>query len=105
MRPPRSLGGFWNVRRPWLEPPLSRVYNDPTEVYERLKQLGMSIVTVTDHDSIDAVETLRRYPDFFLSEEVTVKMSSGTQIHLGVYGSTNAIMRKSSAVATILSRY
>jgi predicted metal-dependent phosphoesterase TrpH len=61
-------------------------YNDPTEVYERLKHLGMSIVTITDHDSIDAVEILRRYPDFFLSEEVTVKMPSGTQMHLGVYG-------------------
>jgi predicted metal-dependent phosphoesterase TrpH len=61
-------------------------YNDPTEVYERLKHLGMSIVTITDHDSIDAVEILRRYSDFFLSEEVTVKMPSGTQMHLGVYG-------------------
>ncbi len=71
-------------------PGLSRIcresYNDPTEVYERLKQLGMSIVTITDHDSIDAVETLRRYPDFFLSEEVTVKMPSGALMHLGVYG-------------------
>ena len=71
-------------------PVLSRIcresYNDPTEVYERLKHLGMSIVTITDHDSIDAVEVLRRYPDFFLSEEVTVKMPSGTQMHLGVYG-------------------
>ena len=71
-------------------PALSRIcresYNDPTEVYQRLKRLGMSIVTITDHDSIDAVETLRRYPDFFLSEEVTVKMPSGTQMHLGVYG-------------------
>jgi len=55
-------------------------------VYQRLKRLGMSIVTITDHDSIDAVETLRRYPDFFLSEEVTVKMPTGTQMHLGVYG-------------------
>jgi predicted metal-dependent phosphoesterase TrpH len=61
-------------------------YNDPTEVYERLKRLGMSIVTITDHDSIDAVEALRRYPDFFLSEEVTVTMPSGTLLHLGVYG-------------------
>jgi predicted metal-dependent phosphoesterase TrpH len=71
-------------------PGLSRIcresYNDPTEVYERLKHLGMSIVTITDHDSIDAVEALRRYPDFFLSEEVTVKMPSGTLMHLGVYG-------------------
>jgi len=61
-------------------------YNDPAEVYERLKHLGMSIVTITDHDSIDAVEVLRRYPDFFLSEEVSVQMPSGTEMHLGVYG-------------------
>jgi predicted metal-dependent phosphoesterase TrpH len=71
-------------------PGLNRIcresYNDPTEVYERLKRLGMSIVTITDHDSIDAVEALRCYPDFFLSEEVTVQMPSGTLMHLGVYG-------------------
>lgn len=61
-------------------------YNDPAEVYLRLKHLGMSLVTVTDHDSIDAVEVLRRHPDFFLSEEVSVRMPSGTEMHLGVYG-------------------
>lgn len=60
-------------------------YNQPAEVYERLKSLGMSLVTITDHDSIDAVETLRHHPDFFLSEEVTVHMPSGTEMHLGVY--------------------
>src|SRR5437016_2517592 len=46
-------------------------YNDSLEVYETLKRRGMDLVTVTDHDSIDAVEPLRRYPDFFLSEEVS----------------------------------
>jgi predicted metal-dependent phosphoesterase TrpH len=70
-------------------PGLSRVcresYNDPLEIYDRLKRLGMSIVTMTDHDSIDAVEVLRRFPDFFLSEEVTAQMPSGTEMHLGVY--------------------
>lgn len=60
-------------------------YNDPAEVYTRLKQLGMSLVTLTDHDSIDSAEALRRHPDFFLSEEVTVQMPSGTEMHLGVY--------------------
>jgi predicted metal-dependent phosphoesterase TrpH len=45
----------------------------------------MSIVTVTDHDSIDAAEVLRKHPDFFLSEEVTVCMPTGTEMHLGVY--------------------
>jgi len=61
-------------------------YNDPEEVYETLKRRGMELVTVTDHDSIDAVERLRRYPDFFLSEEVSCRTSSGTYLHIGVYG-------------------
>jgi predicted metal-dependent phosphoesterase TrpH len=46
----------------------------------------MELVTVSDHDSIDAAEELRSYPDFFLSEEVTCATPSGTQIHVGVYG-------------------
>jgi predicted metal-dependent phosphoesterase TrpH len=61
-------------------------YNDPEAVYRTLKRRGMDLVTVTDHDSIDAAEHLRRYPDFFLSEEVTCTTPSGTEIHVGVYG-------------------
>lgn len=60
-------------------------YNNPADVYARCKRLGMSIVTVTDHDSIESAEALRKYPDFFLSEEVTVGMPTGTEMHLGVY--------------------
>jgi predicted metal-dependent phosphoesterase TrpH len=60
-------------------------YNQPEEVYNRLKRLGMGLVTVTDHDSIDAAEVLRKHTDFFLSEEVTVQMPSGAEMHLGVY--------------------
>ena len=71
-------------------PGLTRIcresYNQPEDVYDRCKQRGMSMVTVTDHDSIDAAEVLRKYPDFFLSEEVTVRMPTGTELHLGVYG-------------------
>ena len=71
-------------------PVLSRVcresYNEPLALYETLKRRGMDLVTVTDHDSIDAVEELRKYPDFFLSEEVTCTMPSGTEMHAGVYG-------------------
>lgn len=70
-------------------PVLNRIcresYSDPTEVYERLKALGMGIVTITDHDSIEAAEVLRRHSDFFLSEEVTVRMPTGTEAHIGVY--------------------
>jgi predicted metal-dependent phosphoesterase TrpH len=73
-------------------PGLTRIcqesYNQPAAVYDRCKQRGMSIVTLTDHNSIDGAEALRKHPDFFLSEEVTVTMPSGTQAHLGVYGLT-----------------
>jgi predicted metal-dependent phosphoesterase TrpH len=70
-------------------PGLSRIcresYNAPKEVYNLLKRRGMTGITLTDHDSIEAAETLRSQPDFFLSEEVTVQMPSGTEAHLGVY--------------------
>jgi predicted metal-dependent phosphoesterase TrpH len=73
-------------------PGLSRIckesYNEPAAVYERCKRAGMSIVTLTDHDSIESAEALRKHPDFFLSEEATVRMPSGTEAHLGIYGIT-----------------
>jgi hypothetical protein len=49
----------------------------------------MTAITVTDHDSIEGSEALRSRPDFFLSEEVTVRMPSGTEAHLGVYNITD----------------
>jgi predicted metal-dependent phosphoesterase TrpH len=63
-------------------------YSEPGEVYAQLKRRGMDLVTITDHDSIEAAAALQRHPDFFLSEEVTVIMPSGTEIHLGVYDIT-----------------
>ena len=63
-------------------------YNRPMAVYCKLKRLGMDLVTITDHDSIDAAEELRSRPDFFLSEEVTCRLPSGTELHMGVYDIT-----------------
>jgi hypothetical protein len=48
----------------------------------------MTLVTLTDHDSIDGAETLRGLPNFFVSEEVTCRMPSGSTVHVGVYGIT-----------------
>jgi len=70
---------------PWLERLCKESYNRPGEVYARCKELGMSIVTLTDHDSIEAAEELRGYADFFVSEEVTCRMPSGSEVHIGVY--------------------
>jgi len=63
-------------------------YSEPLEVYNLLKQRGMTVFTLTDHDSIEGSEALRSHPGFFLSEEVTVRMPSGTEAHLGVYNIT-----------------
>src|SRR5579862_2210994 len=71
---------------PLLKRVCRECYNDPEAVYETLKRRGMDLVTVTDHDSIEAVESLRRRPDFFLSEEVTCVTPSGMEVHVGVFG-------------------
>lgn len=64
-------------------------YSQPEAVYETLKRKGMDLVTVTDHDSIEAAEALRRHPEFFLSEEVTCRMPSGAEAHVAVYDITD----------------
>ncbi len=64
-------------------------YSLPEALYRHLKALGMDLVTITDHDSIEASEALRRYPDFFVSEEVTCLMPSGSELHVGVYDITD----------------
>jgi len=70
-------------------PLLNRVcrecYNAPEDLYAMLRGRGMDLVTLTDHDSIEGAEPLRRFRHFFLSEEVTCRMPSGTQAHIGVY--------------------
>lgn len=60
-------------------------YSDPQEVYSVLRERGMGLFTLTDHDSIEGAEKLRHNPDFFMSEELTCRMPSGTEIHVGVY--------------------
>jgi predicted metal-dependent phosphoesterase TrpH len=48
----------------------------------------MGLVTIADHDSIGAAEALRHHSDFFVSEEVTCRLPSGNELHVGVYDLT-----------------
>jgi len=74
---------------PCTTPPASAFcresYSDPEEVFEALERHDMNLFTLTDHDSIEGSERLRHYANFFLSEELTCQMPSGTRIHIGVY--------------------
>ncbi len=63
-------------------------YSEPEAVYQTLRRAGMDLVTVSDHDSIGAAETLATHDDFFVSEEVTCRMPSGNELHVGVYDLT-----------------
>jgi predicted metal-dependent phosphoesterase TrpH len=73
-------------------------YSDPAEVYRVAKARGMTVVTITDHDSIDGcLELLNRDPeasDFFVSEEVSCRLPDGNiEVHFGVYGMTESLHR------------
>jgi predicted metal-dependent phosphoesterase TrpH len=61
-------------------------YSPPQDLYFALRRRGLDLVTFTDHDSIDGAEAVRSRRDFFLSEEVTCRAPSGTEVHIGVYG-------------------
>ena len=59
----------------------------------------MDLVTITDHDSIDGcLELLDRFPDvenFVIGEEVSCRFPDGDiEVHLGVYGTTEALHRE-----------
>ena len=73
---------------PFLSQFCRESYSDPVEVCELLARRGMNLFTLTDHDSIEGSEKLRHLPNFFLSEELTCRMPSGTEIHVGVYDIT-----------------
>ena len=74
-------------------------YSAPEAVYRTAKARGMGVVTITDHDSIDGcLEFLSRHPDaadFITGEEVTCRFPDGDiEVHLGVYGITEALHRE-----------
>ena len=74
-------------------------YSDPLDVYRVAKARGMDVVTITDHDSIDGWRELlsRRadHADILPGEEVSCWYPDTTlEVHLGVYGLTEAHHRE-----------
>ncbi len=73
-------------------------YSSPFDVYRTARARGMDVVTFTDHDSLDGcLAFLNRYPDstdFICAEEVSCRFPDGDiEVHLGVYGMTEALHR------------
>ncbi|HET6145913.1 MAG TPA: glycosyltransferase [Polyangia bacterium] len=66
-------------------------YADPVRQYELCKERGMSLVTLTDHDTISGGLELVGRPDFFLSEEVTALFpENGCVMHVLAWNITPA---------------
>jgi len=73
-------------------------YSKPADVYRVAKARGMDLVAFTDHDSIGgALELLNDAPDLtdvIVGEEVSCRLPDGNvEIHLAVYGMTEALHR------------
>lgn len=62
-------------------------YSAPGDVYAQATRRGMNFVTITDHDSIAGVLTIKERGNVFTGEEVTCYFpEDGCKIHLLVYG-------------------
>jgi predicted metal-dependent phosphoesterase TrpH len=73
-------------------------YSSPDDVYRTAKARGMDLVVLTDHDTIDGcLEFLSAHPDardFIMGEEVSCRFpDADLEVHLGVYGMTEALHR------------
>jgi predicted metal-dependent phosphoesterase TrpH len=65
-------------------------YSEPLAVYERARERGMDLVTLSDHDTIDGALRLAHLPDTFVSEEVTLLLPEGRQLHVNVFDITES---------------
>jgi len=73
-------------------------YSPTEEVYRTAKARGMDLVALTDHDTIEGcLEFLSAHPDcpdFIMGEEVSCRFpGTDLEVHLGVYGMTEALHR------------
>lgn len=72
-------------------------FSDPFQLYSVLKQRGMALVTLTDHNSIDGALRLldRGFCDVFLSAEITTTFpEDGCNIHITVANVSEAQFRE-----------
>ena len=70
-------------------------FTDPVGCYHSLKRMGMSHVTVTDHNTIDACLEIAHLPDTFISEEITAYFpEDNCKVHVLAYGINEEIHRE-----------
>jgi glycosyltransferase involved in cell wall biosynthesis len=76
---------------------LPESYSDPIALYHLLKKRGMSLITLTDHNSIDGVREMldAGFEDVFISAEMTTTFpEDGCNIHVTVANMSEAVFRE-----------
>jgi predicted metal-dependent phosphoesterase TrpH len=62
-------------------------FAEPMEIYKRLKERGMTYITITDHNTIDGVLEIAHLPEVFISCEYTVEFpEEKAKVHVLAYG-------------------
>ncbi|WP_448584524.1 glycosyltransferase [Thermocrinis sp.] len=78
-----------NLPGGWLSQILNcpESFTEPQEIYKRLKERGMTYITITDHNTIDGVLEIAHLPEVFISCEYTVLFpEEKAKVHVLVYG-------------------
>ncbi|GAB6072129.1 glycosyltransferase [Venenivibrio stagnispumantis] len=62
---------------------INESYTDPFKLYNTLKERGMTLFTITDHDTIDGCLEIAHLPNVFISEEITTFFpEDGCKVHV-----------------------
>ena len=70
-------------------------YSQPRALYDLLRERGMDLVTLTDHNTLDGVLEIAALPGVFLSEEVTTYFPEDRcKVHLLVWNISEAQHRE-----------
>ena len=74
-------------------------YSQPRALYDLLRERGMTLVTLTDHNTLDGVLEIAALPGVFLSEEVTTYFPEDRcKVHLLVWNLTESQHREIAAL-------
>jgi len=66
-------------------------FTDPLHIYQTARQIGMSQVTITDHNTIDGALEIAHLPETFLSEEITAYFPEDRcKVHVLAYAISEA---------------
>jgi len=70
-------------------------YSEPGALYEKLRERGMDLVTITDHNRIDGCLEIADRPGVFVSEQVSTRFPEDRcELHVLVWGITETQHRE-----------